>query len=107
MSDYFQDRGVEDRRRCALLSSSSHVVVVVRISFGALVLLVVVVRGHDLLAELLLPLVYVGIQLVSVLSDGELRVVVDRDINPSVANWLVIGVVELRHIRVSQGLFSG
>jgi len=66
-----------------------------------------VVRGHDLLAELLLSLVYVGIQLVSVLPDGELLVVVDWDVNPSVANWLVIGIVELSHIRVSQGLFGG
>ena len=65
------------------------------------------VRGHDLLAELLLSLVYVGIQLVSVLSDGEFLIVVDWNVDSSVADWLVIGIVELSHIRVSQGLFGG
>ena len=49
----------------------------------------------------------VSIEFVSVLSDGELLVVVDWDVDPSVADWLVIGIVELGHIRVSQGLFGG
>jgi len=51
--------------------------------------------------------VNVCVQLVSVLSNGELRVVVDRDVDSSVADWFVIGIVELSHIRVSQGLFGG
>ena len=98
--------GVQAARRVRYCLLSSHVVVVVRVSFGALVLLVVVVRRHDLLAELLLSLVYVGIQLVSVLSDRELLVVVDRDVDPSVTDWFVVRVVELCHVRVSQRLLG-
>jgi len=49
----------------------------------------------------------VCVQLVSVLSNGELRVVVDRDVDSSVADWFVIGIVELSHIRVFKGLFGG
>lgn len=76
-----------------------------RFPLGALVLLVVVVRGHDLLAELLLPLVNICVKLVSVFSDGEFLVVVNWDVDSSVADGFVIRVVELSDVRVSQRLF--
>ena len=93
---------------CAFLSSS-HVAVAVPscVPLRALVGLAVVMRRHDLFAELLLSLMYVGVQLVSVLPDRELRVVVDRDVDPPVADWFVVRVVELGDIRVPQGLLGG
>jgi len=66
-----------------------------------------VVRGKDLFAQLLLSLVDVCVQFVAVLSDRELLVVVDRDVDLPRANWLVIWVVELRHVRVAKGLLGG
>jgi len=92
---------------CALLYSS-HIVVVVLTSLVRLRVLLglAVVRSHDLLAQLLFSLVYVGIQLVSVLPDRELRVVIDRDYDPPVADRLVVWVVELGDIWVPQGLFG-
>ena len=78
------------------------------VAVGALVLrLVVVVRRHDLLADLLLSLVYVSIQLVPVFSDRELLVVVNRDVDSAGADWLVFWVVELGNVGVSQGLLGG
>ena len=76
-------------------------------SCGATVVVVVVVvmRLEDFLAQLLLPLVDICIQFISVLTDREFLIVIDRNINFARANWLVLGVVELGHISVSQGLF--
>ena len=64
----------------------------------------VMVRLHDLLAQLLLPLVYVGVEFVPVFSNRELLVVVDRDVNLSCADWLVIGVVELSYVWMPESL---
>ena len=61
-------------------------------------------RLEDLLSELLLAFVDISIELVAVLSDGELLIVVNRDVDLLAAHWLVLRVVELGHIRVSQGL---
>jgi len=65
-----------------------------------------VVRREDLLAQLFLAFVDVGIQLVPVLSNAELLVIVNRDVDFSRAERLIVGVVELGHIRVAQGLLS-
>jgi len=76
-------------------------------SGATVVVVVVVVMGlEDFLAQLLLPLVDICIQFISVLTDREFLIVVDRNINLPRANWLVFGVVELGNISVSQSLFS-
>jgi hypothetical protein len=66
-----------------------------------------VVGLQDLLAQLLLPLVDVGVQLVAVLADRELLVVVDWDVDSTGAVRLVVRVVELGHVGMSQSLVSG
>lgn len=73
---------------------------------GGLLLLVLLLLSQSLLAQLLLTLVNVAVQLVSVLSDRELLVVVDRDVDLPLANWLVLWVVELGHVLVLQGLLG-
>ena len=69
-----------------------------------IVVVVVVVALQDLLAELLLSLVDVRVQLVAVLPNRELLVVVNRNVDLPRANRLVVRVVELRHVRVAQRL---
>lgn len=60
---------------------------------------------EDLLAELLLTLVDVCIELISVLTDGELLVVINGNVDLLGAHWFILGVVELAHIRVAECLF--
>ena len=76
------------------------------LTLGAIVLILggVMVRLRDLLAQLLLPLVYVGVEFVPVFSNRELLVVIDRDVDLSCADWLVIGVVELSYVRMPESL---
>ena len=67
---------------------------------------VVVVGLQDLFSKFLLPLMDISVQFISVFSNRELLVVIDRDIDFLVADGLIIGVVELSNIRVSQTLLS-
>lgn len=60
---------------------------------------------RTLLAQFLLPLVDVRVQLVPVLPDRELLVVVDGDLDFLRAVGLVVRVVELGHVLVFQRLF--
>ena len=59
------------------------------------------VRLHDLLAQLFLSLVDISVEFVPVLSNRELLVVINRDVNFSVTDWLIIWVVELSNVGVS------
>ena len=61
---------------------------------------------QNLLTHLLFPLVNIRIKLVSVLFDGELLIIVDRNHNLLGTYWLFLGVVELGHIRMLQRLLS-
>lgn len=72
-----------------------------------LIVVVVVVRSKDLLSKFLLALVDVCVEFVAVLSDRELLVVIDGDVNLAGANWLVIGVVKLGDVGMSEGLVGG
>ena len=63
-----------------------------------IVIVVVVVRRQNLLSQLLLSLVDVCIQLISIVSDGELLVVINRDVNLLLTDWFIIWVVELCNI---------
>ena len=65
------------------------------------VVVVVVVALQDSLPQLLLSPVDVRIQLVAVLADRKLLVVIDRDVDATCANWLVLWVVELCHVRMA------
>jgi len=87
--------------------------VVVAMLFGTalcrcliLVELLVVVWLHDLLAQFLLPFVNVGVEFISILPDWEFLIIINWDINSSCAHWFVFRVMELRNIRMPQGLFS-
>lgn len=62
------------------------------------------VRLQDAATQLLLPPVDIRVEFVSVLSDRELLVVVDRDVDSARAHRLVVLVVELLHVVVPQGL---
>lgn len=59
---------------------------------------------QDLLTHLFASLVDVGVELVAILLNGKLLVVINRNENLLRAVRLVIRVVELRHVRVLQGL---
>ena len=48
----------------------------------------------------------VSVELIPIFTDGELLVVVDRDVDLLVAVRLVLRVVELRHVGVAKGLLS-
>ena len=76
-------------------------------SGSAHLLVVGLVLSQDLLTHLLLSLVDVRIQLVSVLTDGELLVVVNWNEDLLCANWLLVWVVELSHVRMLQCLLCG
>ena len=73
---------------------------------GGLLLLVLLLLSQSLLAQLLFTLVNVAVELVSVLSNRELLVVVDWNVDLPLAIRLVLWVVELGHILVFKGLFS-
>ena len=64
-------------------------------------------RLQYLLSKFLLAFVDISVELVAVLSDGELLVVIDRDVDLLRAHGLVLGVVELRYVGVTQGLLRG
>ena len=49
----------------------------------------------------------VSVQLVSVLADGKLLVVINRDVYLLSTGRLVLGVVELGHVGMSESLFGG
>jgi len=59
------------------------------------VVVIVVVGCKDALSELLLPPVDIRVQLVAVLTNRELLIVVDGDVDAASAHWLVLRVVEL------------
>ena len=63
-------------------------------------------RLQDALPQLLLSPVDIRVQLVAVFTDRKLLVVVNGNVNSARAYWLILGVVELSHIWVSQGLLS-
>lgn len=67
----------------------------------SVVVVVVVMRLEYLLSEFLLALVNICVQLVAVLSDGELLVIVNRDVDLLVAIWLIFRVVELLNVGMS------
>lgn len=71
---------------------------------AAVVVVVIVVGLEDLLAELLLPLVDICIELVAILSDRELLVIIDGNADLLRAYGLVLGVVKLTDIGMAQGL---
>lgn len=48
----------------------------------------------------------VSIQLVPVLSDGELLVIVDGDVDSLLAYWFIVRVMKLGHVGMSEGLLS-
>ncbi len=62
---------------------------------------------HNLLSELLSALVNVLVELVSVLPDGELLIIVDRDVDAHRAIRFFGGVMELRNIGMLENLLSG
>lgn len=74
---------------------------------SAHLLVVGLVLSEDLLSHFLLSLVDVGVELVSVLTDRELLVVVNRDENLFQTVWLLIWVVELSDVRMLKSLLGG
>ena len=84
----------------------SHVVVAALLLRLALITLLSVMRLHDLFAQLLLSLVYISVEFVPVFSDGELLVVVDRDMDFSRTDRLILRVMELSNVRMFKSLFS-
>lgn len=71
-----------------------------------IVVVVVLVRLQSLFAQFLFALVDVAVQLVPVLSNGELLIVVNGNNNLTSAHRLIISVVELGNVRVSEGLLG-
>ena len=61
---------------------------------------------ENLLSELLLASMDVGVQFLSVLSDGELVVVVHRDVDLLLANWFILRLMEQLHVRVLKCIFG-
>ena len=59
------------------------------------------VRLHDLLAQLFLSLMDISVEFVPVLSNRELLVVINRDVDFPITDWLIIWVVELSNVGVS------
>ncbi len=64
--------------------------------FLSVVLLLVL----ELLVELLLAADDVSVEFFTVLADGELLIVIERNVDLLLAHRLVIRVVELRHVRM-------
>jgi hypothetical protein len=65
------------------------------------VLLVVLMRLQDFLAELFLAFVNVTVQFVAIFSNRKFLIVVDRDVNLSGTNGFIVRIVKLRYIRMS------
>ena len=63
-------------------------------------------RLKDLLSKFLLALVDISVELVTIFADRELLIIINRDINLLAAHRLILRIVELRHIGMSQRLFS-
>ena len=63
--------------------------------------------GEDLFSHFLLSLVDIRIELVSVFSDREFLVVINRNENLFLTNWLLLRIMELSHVWVLQSLLSG
>lgn len=72
-------------------------------STRGVVVVVVVVGCENLLSQLLLAFVDICVQLVSILANRELLIIVNRDVDSTSADWLVIWVVELGYIWMTQG----
>jgi hypothetical protein len=66
-----------------------------------------VVALEEFLAEFLLALVNILIKSVTVFTDWKLLVIVNRNMNFLLANWLVFRAMELGDVRVSESLFRG
>ena len=64
-------------------------------------LLAAVMRLHDLFAQLFLSLVDISVEFIPILSNRELLVVINGDVNFPVTDWLIIWVVELSNVGVS------
>ena len=62
---------------------------------STVIIIVVMMRLQYLLSKFLLAFVDISIELVAVLSDGELLVVIDRNVDFLGANRLIFRVVEL------------
>ena len=75
-----------------------------RKSSSIILIVVIVVALKDFLSKLLLSLVNVSIKLVSVLSNRELLVVINWNVDFLAAIWFIIRVVELSNVRVLQCL---
>jgi len=67
-------------------------------------LIVSLMLRQNLLTHLLFALVDVWIQLVAVLLDRKFLIIVNRNEDLLRAHWLLLRIVELRHIRMLQGL---
>ncbi len=61
---------------------------------------------ENLLSELLLASMDVGVQFLSVLSDGEFMVIVHCDVDLLLANWLILRLMEQLHVRVLECIFG-
>ena len=70
-------------------------------------LIISLMLGKNFLSHLLSTLVDIRIELVAILFDGELLIVVDRNVNFFCTNWLFFGVMELGYVRMFQSLLSG
>lgn len=68
---------------------------------------IVVVALEQFLAEFLLALVNILIESITVLTDRELLVIVNRNMNLLLADRLVLRAVELSDVGVSESLFRG
>ena len=74
---------------------------------SSIVIVVVVVWLKNLLSEFFFAFVDISIELVSVFTNRELLVVINRNIDFLGTRRFIFGIVELWHIRMSECLFSG
>jgi hypothetical protein len=70
----------------------------------AIVVIVIVVRLQNLFTQLLLAFMNIRVEFVTVFADRELLIVVDRDVDLSGADGLVVCVVELGDVGMSESL---
>ena len=75
-------------------------------STPAHLLVICLMLGQNLLSQLLFSLMDIRIKLVAILADGELLVIINRNINFLCTIWLLVRVVELGDVRVFESLFS-
>jgi hypothetical protein len=69
-------------------------------------LVVGLMLGQDFLSHLLLSFVDIRVELVPIFFDRELLVIVNGNENLLCANWLLVGVVELRNVWVLECLLN-